>query len=258
LFIAAFLYFFKPFGMHREPHPELVCLAYGGVTFFCCTTHNWFLTYALRIETDSPNWSLWKWSLSMLGLLVWIAVGNVCLMDWLYPHFQLTWASFLVMLRDTLLLGTIPVVVSGLLIQLRAARRFQAEAQTLDSKPKPEPNTEADEQTITFAVSAEQNQTLTCDQIAYVQAMQNYVVVHYHTRSGGTEKMTVRDTISNTLQALVGSSVVRCHRSYLVNYAKVAQVEGNAQGLKLRLSGFADVSVPVSRSYVPEFKAHIN
>ena len=44
----------------------------------------------------------------------------------------------------------------------------------------------------------------------------------------------------------------RCHRAYIVNLDKIEQVEGNAQGYKLKLQGTEDL-IPVSRNLNSEF-----
>ena len=53
--------------------------------------------------------------------------------------------------------------------------------------------------------------------------------------------------------ALVDNDIFfRCHRAYIINLDKVEQVEGNAQGYKLKVRG-TEERVPVSRSLNKEF-----
>jgi DNA-binding LytR/AlgR family response regulator len=48
-------------------------------------------------------------------------------------------------------------------------------------------------------------------------------------------------------------NIYRCHKSYLVNLAKVNHVSGNAQGYKLHLKDVED-QIPVSRKLNEEIK----
>jgi DNA-binding LytR/AlgR family response regulator len=50
-----------------------------------------------------------------------------------------------------------------------------------------------------------------------------------------------------------GHDFFRCHRTYIVNTSKIADVSGNAQGLKLEIEK-TEFKIPVSRSQIPEFK----
>ena len=68
------------------------------------------------------------------------------------------------------------------------------------------------------------------------------------------KKVTYRIQLSEfETQLKEASSLVRCHRSYMVNLKKVKNVSGNAQGLKLELINQSEI-IPVSRKYIPIVK----
>ena len=68
------------------------------------------------------------------------------------------------------------------------------------------------------------------------------------------KKVTYRVTLSSLeIQLKEASSLIRCHRSYLVNLNKVKNISGNAQGLKLELINQSEI-IPVSRNYIPIVK----
>ena len=68
------------------------------------------------------------------------------------------------------------------------------------------------------------------------------------------KKVTHRVTLSSfEIQLKEVSSLVRCHRSYMVNLNKVKNISGNAQGLKLELINHSEI-IPVSRKYIPIVK----
>ncbi|MEM9261690.1 MAG: LytTR family DNA-binding domain-containing protein, partial [Bacteroidota bacterium] len=65
---------------------------------------------------------------------------------------------------------------------------------------------------------------------------------------------TIRATLSGLEQQLRASTILRCHRSYLVNPNHIRQARGNAQGLRLSLVALEE-EVPVSRAYVSQLRA---
>jgi len=60
------------------------------------------------------------------------------------------------------------------------------------------------------------------DELLYVEAMANYVVLHT-----ATNKLVVYLTIKGILEQLPASTFVQVHKSYLVNIEKIRTIEGN-------------------------------
>ncbi len=86
--------------------------------------------------------------------------------------------------------------------------------------------------------------------------MQNYVALYIFV-DDQLQRHVLRVTIAGLAQQLQNTGVVRCHRSYLVHVDAIANVAGNAQGLRLALNNVPEFSVPVSRSYIPTLRALI-
>ena len=95
------------------------------------------------------------------------------------------------------------------------------------------------------------------ENIRYAEAMQNYVTVWF-LDNDSLQKEVLRATVSSIEEQLSDCAVIRCHRSYLVNVDAVEKVTGNAQGLRLKLSGITQEEVPVSRSYINKIRAFID
>jgi DNA-binding LytR/AlgR family response regulator len=53
------------------------------------------------------------------------------------------------------------------------------------------------------------------------------------------------------IESMAVPGLIRCHRSYIVNIARVRQCYGNRHGLSLHLHG-TDRVIPVSRSHTEE------
>jgi DNA-binding LytR/AlgR family response regulator len=47
-----------------------------------------------------------------------------------------------------------------------------------------------------------------------------------------------------------GTEIIRCHRSYMVNFEKVKVIKKDKDGLKLELDNPSVTDIPVSKTYV--------
>jgi len=82
--------------------------------------------------------------------------------------------------------------------------------------------------------------------------------VTFYIREGhAVQKKLKRISISDLETQLSGiPSVIRTHRSYLINLRHIHRISGNAQGYKLELNG-VDEAVAVSRKMIPHFEARM-
>jgi len=279
LFISAFLYLFKPFGLNEvKQNLMLFCIGYGLVTFVAGLSYEWILQSLLKVKSDVESWTLLKWIISSLGLLLWIAIGN-CLYSAFASSLVNSQTVFSlsgvgIILSQTVLVGNIPTVFFGLVRQIRANKANQLAAEGLapglhesalqrdNVKGGGESNDTAEHHTashceLRLGSGAAAQLVVSLAAIRYVEAMQNYIAVYY-VKEGILVSEMVRQTLSATeteiAKASVSQSVLRCHRSFLVNVHEINNVGGNAQGLKLRLRNVADKEIPVSRSYIPALR----
>lgn len=86
------------------------------------------------------------------------------------------------------------------------------------------------------------------DNILYIESSDNYVIVHYE-NLGKHKKYLLRNTLKNIELYLEKSTVVRCHRSYLVNFSRVKVLRRTKEGLVLELDAENIPELPVSKSY---------
>jgi DNA-binding LytR/AlgR family response regulator len=87
------------------------------------------------------------------------------------------------------------------------------------------------------------------DQIEYLEASRNYVVVH----AEGQENL-VRDTLGNLERKLAGGNFARTHRSFIISLDKIAETQPtNAGAHRIRLESGAEV--PLSRGFRDGFKS---
>lgn len=91
--------------------------------------------------------------------------------------------------------------------------------------------------------------SLKLDNLIYLEAADNYVIIHYYNK-GRTSKFMLRNTLKKLETELADTELVRCHRSYMVNFEKVKIIRKDKDGLKLELDLEAAQDIPVSRTYV--------
>lgn len=253
VFVAVFLYLFEPFGLH-DVGDDLWWLSagFGLVTIAFGTVFDLVVRYVLKVKQELVSWTLWKWMVASLLNLVWIALGNFWLLGSVYPREYGAHSFFGTMLGYTVILGILPVTFSGLWMQLRAKTKYEQQANSI------KPQAHRPQATREVKIQATHGESLSVDgaSVLFVEAMQNYVVVHFRDNQSTRQREIVRTTLAATQQALAELGVIRCHRSYLVNPKSVTNIAGNAQGLKLSLLG-VDEFVPVSRSYIPKLRAAV-
>jgi hypothetical protein len=251
LFVCLFLFVVRPFDIDQiGDRLLLACMGFGGVTILFGWIYDLLNRFVLCINTDVPSWTLWKWIVQSIGLIVWVAFGNYLFMNALFGWHGFHLGFLLQMVYYTVIVGVFPIVFSGLSIQLRAIKSNQEMADQIQTGLHERSFSSAT--VLQSGLLPEQLREL--GQLRYVEAMQNYI--HFYYLDGQhLKKETSRNTIMNMEMALRSTSVVRCHRSYLVNVNFIEQLSGNAQGLKLRLRDVPNVEVPVSRSYITPLKA---
>lgn len=256
VFITLFLYLIRPFGLDfYQGSTFLFCLGFGVVTILVGILFEFFSHYVLKIRKDLPSWTLKHWILNILILLLLIAVGNYCYINILSNWTHSNWTNFATMVYSTFLIGIFPTIFAGLNIQLRAAKANQVNAERIQSQLKT--TILATQPLQLFAQNQKQSLELNLEQLYFIESMQNYVAIHYQ-EGDRFKKMMLRNTIANLQEQVEKTTIIRCHRSYLVNTKLITQVQGNAQGLKLQLKGMESTQVPVSRKYIPTLREHLS
>lgn len=252
LFVSVFLFVIRPFGIRGDDTLLLlICSGFGMITLVFGWLYDVLFRFVLKVRTDLPSWTLGKWVLQSMGLLVWIALGNYIYVQILFHVPDFTLSFLFEMILNTLFVGIFPVVFSGLMIQMRAIRANQEKAEEM--QPQVEQHALHTASLVQLTPEANRQVALSSMDIRFVEAMQNYVTVHFMV-DGALQKELLRSTIASMETQLKDTAVVRCHRSYLVNVDAIEQVSGNAQGLKLRLQDVAEQEVPVSRSYIAKVR----
>jgi len=261
LFIAIFLWFFRPFGLNNATidNINLFILGYGGVTFGVLTLFIMIIPSIHPVAFSNKKWTVGKHIIWVTLILLGIGAGNYAYTYAFIDSVQWHWKIFFFFQLNTVIMGIIPVAIVTLIDVNHKLKKNLATARNLNQEigQKSTENTKAPK-TITLS-GKNKNETLTLEQsrIYYICSEGNYVQIFYTDQSAIHQKM-LRNTLQNIRQQLPNTeTIVQCHRAYLVNIDKIINAEGNAQGFRLHLKDI-DVKIPVSRKYVPSLRESLS
>ena len=172
--------------------------------------------------------------LTYLGYIVWI-LGEISVMAMLFTLFSLftdTNKSVPELLRasfvKTVLVAFIPYTIRQQIEKDETVLQ-KAYIQILDEK-------------------GEMRLSIRRENLVLIESADNYVCVYY-INGDKSKKTMIRNTLSRVAEHLVGTRIVRCHRSYMINldHAKVLHRDKEGVFVELGMEGMPDV--PISRTY---------
>jgi len=92
------------------------------------------------------------------------------------------------------------------------------------------------------------------DQLLYLESADNYVKIHFLNKSKITHFM-LRNSLKNLDESLANTPMVRCHRSYVVNFDKVKVLRKEKDGIYLAMDEENIPDIPVSKTYTDKVMA---
>ncbi|HRX31192.1 MAG: LytTR family transcriptional regulator DNA-binding domain-containing protein [Bacteroidales bacterium] len=87
------------------------------------------------------------------------------------------------------------------------------------------------------------------ENLLYLESADNYVNIYYIDKEK-IARFTLRNTIKRLEETLNGTEIIRCHRSYMVNFEKVKILRKDKDELSLELDVPSAIALPVSKTYV--------
>jgi DNA-binding LytR/AlgR family response regulator len=87
------------------------------------------------------------------------------------------------------------------------------------------------------------------ENLLYLEASDNYVNIFYINKEKVT-RFLLRNSLKKLENVFTDTEIVRCHRSYMVNFKKVKILRKEKDGLRLEMDTSESVDIPVSKTYV--------
>lgn len=261
---------FEPFRYRLNSIPQLCTLIHFALMTLLGTMIPLIILPKIFKKFYNPqHWTVGKSLVHSLLFFLFLSIILFVYNVVLFPYFYIehTSISFLgngytkVVLTYFLLILSIasaPIVLTYLLTRNSILKQNLQGAldinKTLSERIKSAP--EEENETITLVGSTKEQVKTQPDNILYIEAADNYMDVYYLIDDKVGHKL-LRSTIKQMEEQLKDhQSFIRCHRAYIVNMNQITNIEGNAQGYKLRLRK-TDKDIPVSRTYIQALKDRI-
>ena len=87
--------------------------------------------------------------------------------------------------------------------------------------------------------------------LVYLQAADNYVNIFYNHQNKQSKYM-LRSSLKLVEDAFKDYPLIRCHRSYMVNFERVKMIRREKDGLLIKLDSPVETDIPVSKTYMSE------
>ncbi len=250
LFIALFLLFFEPFGLNESTSENKVfqLLFFGFITTAVLLIFLYFFPILFPKIFSDQHWKVKHQIMFYFVILFVIATFNGIYTNYI-NSLPFSWSNYWWIISRTFVLGGIPIAFLTLLDYQRKEKFNRNQANDIIRNKKEFLNSNETVHRISTDLKDE-SFSFNEDDFNYAIAVGNYIDVSILVENT-LKRVTYRVTLSSfEAQLEEPSSLIRCHRSYLVNLKKVENISGNAQGLKFKLKNQSEL-VPVSRKYIP-------
>jgi hypothetical protein len=95
------------------------------------------------------------------------------------------------------------------------------------------------------------------EDLLYLEAADNYVIIFYSDHQK-ISKFMIRNTLKRIENQQNNIGLVRCHRSYIVNFEKIKIIKKDKEGLILEFDIPEMLSLPVSKTYINTVIRHFS
>lgn len=205
-------------------------------------------------------------SIAPMGCLIWTLVELIATIAVLtFTLWQVSGGGRLILapLAGDFLLGvmaieTIPYVISYLVFRLREEQGEVARLQEQLNQLLPTESlaSATAEHTINFYDKGNKLVFSTVsNNVLYIEAADNYVNIHY-LDDGHENTFILHNTLKELERRLAGTTLLRCHRGYIVNMSNVKLLRKEGSTLLLELAG-GSKTIPVTKTYAADITARL-
>ncbi|MBE9467535.1 MAG: LytTR family transcriptional regulator [Bacteroidetes bacterium] len=247
--VLAFLLVFQPIDINLFSKKEIFYLVTGlAVSTFLVLSFNLIVLPSLFPKIfNNKGWNIKKEIIWDIWILLAISSSDFVFYSKLLGVFDIDF-NFIV---KNILLAVLPVAVLIIINQERLLKAHLKSAQQLNKKLIE--SKQQKEKFINFESDYKKDKLIIkLDSLILIKSADNYIEVYYE-----SDDLVKKQMIRTTLQKaeLVINEydfVVRCHRAFIVNINRIAEIQGNSQGYKLF---FKNIEFPaiVSQKYIQEF-----
>lgn len=246
---------FQPFSLsnYSGDYKFLFESGYGAVTFIVLMIDLFVFPLFLEDWFVPQKWSVLKQIIWQAWILFSIGLGNF-LYSSMFLKFNNGFYAFFIFQFYTLVVGIIPVLVITILHQNALLSENLKLANEMNGDLNSHPIVQITDERL--RITAENNRDkieMNESDFIYIGSTGNYVQVFYMVK-GEIKNTLIRNTLKQIEEQVKDcTSIIKCHRAFLVNRDRIIHVKGNSQGLRLILKDTSD-EIPVSRNYSKSLK----
>jgi len=257
IYIGLFMLIFQPFGLsnYHGIYKTLICLGYGLVTLIVLVFDSYIIHSLFKNWFNNNNWSVKKQIIWQLVIIFSIGLANSIYTSWLNSSWYLS--TFLIFQFYTFAVGIIPIVITTVMTQNRMLSENLKSAQEFNSSLHAQKEAINNRVVYLVADNEKDHFEIELSQLLYIESTGNYIEIFY-TQNNELKSSLLRSTLKRTESQLETlPAILKCHRAFMVNTNKIAQVKGNSQGLILVLK-HTETEIPVSRNFSKSLKDQLN
>ncbi|MBL4643314.1 MAG: LytTR family transcriptional regulator [Flavobacteriaceae bacterium] len=224
------------------------------LTLFVTFIFNYLLnSKIISAFVSDGKWNLWKEITRRLFFLIIYIFNAIVYIDYSL-NINFSKVDFSQFLTISFIIGSIPIVIRIVMTKNKLLKSSLIKAELLHKKIRLHQleNTPSKEELVIKSNIINEVFKIDLNDLLYIQSNQNYISIYY-LNDHRIKSHLLRISLVNALKQITSENIIQCHRSYLVHLNSIEKITGNAQGLKLQLP--QNIVVPVSRSFVKEFKA---
>ena len=261
IFVGLFIFLFQPFGLNQLniKYKSLFLLGYGLVTMAALLFYLYVFPFIAKSFFCEKNWTVGKEILNLLMIVFVIGLGNY-FYSGIYFNVANNWFFGIISFQAfTLLIGLFPITAWTLLSYNRYLKNNLKEAglvnaSIVDSSKHDHQHLSGKVLKLTSTNQGDEPVEVMHDDFLFVRSDGNYLDV-YFMEEGKLQHSLIRNTLVNAESMLSEyfPPLIRCHRSYIINLDQIENVDGNAQGLIVKLKNCHE-KIPVSRKYIEALK----
>ena len=242
-------------------------MALGNSRFFVFTvlfaTGSLLLVVLSRFLMYSTRNSI---KMTFLGYIFW-CLAEVIIICLAYsfitvPLTKIGWDQFPRTLGNALLYGTIsliiPYILAGMYFALQdknqTIRLMNYGNVVLDETVLPSKL----EKITLFDNSGDLKLCVSASNLYYIESDDNYIIVWYSDSKGDLKRYMLRCRLKTVEESFRGSSLVRCHRKYIVNMDKVKVLRKEKDGYELDLDNDSISPIPITKTYEKNVLGYFN
>ncbi|MEM8909420.1 MAG: LytTR family DNA-binding domain-containing protein [Bacteroidota bacterium] len=250
-FVAFFLLAFKPFELYRtagiaNTNSVVYVLGFALTVSLALLFSEFLIWKVIKIQVE--KWTFGKAMLMGIWDMLLVTFAIFIYINYQSDFAQFTYQALFRISSLAILFSVIPVMITTVFLDNWWLRQNLGKASDLQNKVDKAVFKATDNRLRLQSENNHEFLNIDSNQLLFIESVDNYVSV-YHLDQQQVKKQLLRSNLKKLESQIDAPSIVRCHRSFMVNLKNIKKVEGNSRGLQLYFSDY-DTAVPVSRRYV--------